>query len=251
MEMKKTMRIHSNSTAVQILFVAAILLFLVPPLVSANMSSDSYEIQYGNVNMTSGEKSKEGAYKVTDTVGQTAPGEYSKNGYVVKSGFQYIYTIGAFGFSLSTTTINLGMLSDQAFSDGSVTMTVSTRGGGYIVRAYESYPLRHSSGNTSIPDTTCDSGNCTEATADVWTDPGNEGFGYTLSGSDIPAAFVNTTYFKQFADGASSEQPQTVMSSSSYVKDRQATMTVRAAAAGSRAAGNYENSLIFIATPNY
>ena len=220
-------------------------------VVWANMASDNYEIQYDNINMTSGEKTKEGAYTITDTVGQTAPGEYSKNGYVVKSGFQYVYAIGNFGFSLSNTTIDLGILSSESFSNGSTEITVSTRGGGFIVRVYETSPLKHSSGVATIPDATCDNGSCTEGVAAVWINPAIEGFGYTLSGTGIPTAFVNTTYFKQFADGASSEQPQIVMSSEDVAINQKATLTVRAAASGNQAAGNYSNSLIFIATPGY
>ena len=52
------------------------------PRALASMSSSNYEIQFGNVNMTSGSKSG-GPYKVTDTVGQTAPGKYGTTGYIV------------------------------------------------------------------------------------------------------------------------------------------------------------------------
>ncbi len=215
-----------------------------------NMNSDSYQIQFGNFNITSGKKSS-GSYTVTDTVGQTAPGQFGQNGFVVKSGFQYIYTIGTFAFSISNTLIDLGELTPGSFSTGSTVLTVSAKGaGGYTVTAYENAPLTRSTGGATIPDTTCDSG-CNQATATLWTNPTNVGFGYNMSGNDIPAAFINASYFKQFADYSSNEPPQVVMSSPSVGKNRQATVTFKATIGGNQTAGTYENKIVFIATPGY
>lgn len=73
------------------LLVSAIFLLTCAKTVSAdNMSSDSYYLQFGTFNMTSGTKTS-GSYQVTDTVGQTGPGFYGGSGQDVKSGFQYIY----------------------------------------------------------------------------------------------------------------------------------------------------------------
>lgn len=229
-----------------------LLLFLCFPTGSRadNMSSDSYQIQFGNFNITSGKKSS-GSYTVTDTVGQTAPGQFGQNGFVVKSGFQYIYTIGTFAFSISNTLIDLGELTPGSFSTGTTMLTVSAKGaGGYTVTAYENAPLTRLSAGATIPDTTCDSG-CDQTTATLWTNPSNVGFGYNMSGNDIPVAFVNTSYFKQFADYSNDEPPQVVMSSPAVGKNRQATVTFKATVGGNQPAGTYENKIIFIATPGY
>lgn len=220
------------------------------PAGADNMSSSSYEVQFGNFNITSGTKTS-ASYQVTDTVGQTAPGQYGETGYVVKAGFQYMYTLGQFSFIISDILINLGELTPSAFSTGSTVLTVSAKGaGGYTVSAYESYPLRLNTGSASIPDTTCDSG-CTEVVATTWTDASNDGLGYNMSGNDIPAAFVNTSYFKQFADFSSDEPAQTIMSSSAAGTNRQATVTFKATVNGTQAAGDYSNHIVFIATPGY
>lgn len=219
--------------------------------VLANMSSNSYLIQYNNVNMTGGKKSSS-SYSVTDTVGETAAGRYSSAGYLVRSGFQYIYTIGNFSFSISNTMINLGQLTVGSHNTGTTALTVSAKGaGGYQVTTYENYPLKIVGTSTAIPDTTCDAGTCTEGTAAVWTNASIPGFGYNMTGTDIPAAFVNSTYFKQFADYSSNEAPQVIMSSAGVVKNHQATVTYKAGISGTQAAGNYENNITYIATPGY
>ena len=101
MAMKKFMKNKKFATVFPIavaLFFGA--MFLMIPKAHGFMSSADYMIQFGNINMTSGTKTG-GPYKITDTVGQTAPGRYGTTGYLVRAGFQYIYTIGTFSFSLS------------------------------------------------------------------------------------------------------------------------------------------------------
>ena len=108
------------------------------------LESNSYVIQFGNFNMTAGEK-ESSSYKVTDTVGQTAAGPYTSASYFVGSGFQYIYQIPNFRFTISDVDINLGILTSGAHNTDSHTVAITTRGaGGYTVYAYELKPLTHS-----------------------------------------------------------------------------------------------------------
>lgn len=216
-----------------------------------NMSSDSYQIQFGNFNVTSGQKSSS-SYSVTDTVGQIAPGEFTGTGYVVKAGFQYIYPFKTFSFKISKLTIALGDLTYGSFNTDSHTLIVDTDGaGGYAVRAFETHPLRLQNGTTTIPDTTCDAGTCSETTAQVWTDATNPGFGFNMTGDDVAADFVNSTYFRQFANLAGAESMQTIMSGSSMSTNRNATVTYKVAPQGNQEAGNYETLVVFTAIPTY
>ena len=81
-------------------------LFTIIPLVQAErLESDSYIIQFGNFNVTSGTKTS-GNFSLTDTVGQTADGPLSNGNYFVGSGFQYLYQIGEFSFSISDLSID-------------------------------------------------------------------------------------------------------------------------------------------------
>jgi hypothetical protein len=238
-------------TSICCLAVIALFFGVFQTLTMANMNSDSYIIQYNNINMTGGEKSSS-SFTVTDTVGETGVGRYTGTGYLVRSGFQYVYTIGRFSFSISNTMVDLGTLTPAVFSTGTTTLTVSAKGaGGYNVTAHENYSLTKVGTPAQIPDTTCNSSNCDQATAAIWNDASKPGFGYSMNGTDIPAAFVSDSYFKQFANLSLNEPPQIIMSNAGVVKSHQATVTYKVAVDGSQEAGNYENNIVYIATPGY
>jgi hypothetical protein len=218
------------------------------------MESPSYVIQFGNFNMTSGEKSS-ASYNVTDTVGQTGAGpygQYGSSGYFVGSGFQYIYQFSAFSFILSKTHIDLGELVVGQHNTDFHTISITSSGAnGYVVYAYEEHPLRLLNAANTIPNTTCDSGTCTNASAGIWTDTNVRGFGFNISGDDVPGDFLNTTYFRPFADRASAEPMQVVMSSNTPARDRVATVTYKAGVGGTEAAGNYSTGVVYVAVPRY
>jgi hypothetical protein len=236
------------------LALTALLLTSATPVLAERLESDSYVIQFGNFNITAGEK-ESASYNVTDTVGQTGAGPFGSYGgssYFVGSGFQYIYQIDDFSFQISQVAIDLGTLTPGTHNTASHNLTITTRGaGGYSVYAYELHPLRHSNGTTTISDTTCNAGTCTQTTAGVWTTQTVPGFGYNMTGNDVPAAFVDSTYFKQFADNSLAEAMQIVMSSSNIASNRTATVTYKAGVSGTQAAGNYQTGVAFVAVPGY
>lgn len=236
------------------LALGGLLMLSTTPVWAERLESNSYVIQFGNFNMTAGQKSSS-SYTVTDTVGQTGAGPFGSYGgssYFVGSGFQYIYQIDDFSFQISRVAIDLGVLTPSTHSTASHNLTITTRGaGGYSVYAYELHPLRHSNGTTTIPDTTCNAGTCTQTTAAVWTTLTVPGFGYNMTGNDVPAGFVDSTYYKQFADNSLAEAMQIVMSSSNIASNRTATVTYKAGVTGSQAAGNYQTGVAYIAVPGY
>lgn len=222
--------------------------------VAENMSSDSYTIQFGNFNITSGEKSS-ASYTVTDTVGQTGAGPYGTIGvsnYFIGSGFQYIYQIPEFEFTLSTTSIDLGELIVGTLAQQSHTMSITTKGaGGYVVRVVAEHPLRHQESVADIPFTSCDAGTCTIDQAQVWTNPLVTGFGYSMNGTNVAADFLNTTYFRPFADAEAAQSSQIIMSSVDVADHETATITYQAGIDANQAAGNYQTAITFIAVPGF
>jgi hypothetical protein len=239
-----------------IVFITILSLFLISfRLVNAErLESDTYVITFGNFNVTSGEKSS-ASYNVTDTVGQTGAGPYGEYGsstYFVGSGFQYIYQIDNFSFQISKTLVDLGELDVNTHVSDSHTLTITTRGaGGYSVYAFEEHPLRQVQGSQEIADTTCDSGACTHTSAAVWTNQSIAGFGYNMSGNDIPSNFIDNTYFKNFANNEASDPMQIVMSSNNIANQRASTVTYKAGIGGLQASGNYETSIVYVAVPGY
>lgn len=213
------------------------------------LNSSNYTIRMGNFNITSGLKSST-SYNLTDTVGQIAAEFFSSTGYNVKAGFQYIYTLFNFSFSISTLAVNLGTLAPNTFSTASHTLTVTAPGQGYSVTVFETSKLTNENGDT-IPDTTCDGGTCTETSAQVWTTATNNGFGYNATGNDIAADFIDSTYFRPFPDFSLSEPPATVMTSSDAGTNRISTITYKVSPSAVQAAGTYTTQINYIATPVY
>lgn len=219
-----------------------------------NMESNSYKIQFGNFNMASGKRTGS-SFTLTDTMGGLAVGPYGQYGstsYFIGSGFQYVYQIDYFHFSVSKLNIEFGELFAGAFKTDSHTISITTTGaGGYGVYAFENHPLKHSAGSATIPDTTCDLNDCDQTIAASWTDPSKDGFGFNVSGDQAAADFINGNYFRQFANNEASESMQEIMGSTSVALNDSATVTYKAAMAGAQAAGNYQTSIVFVAVPGY
>lgn len=217
---------------------------------AVNMSSPNYKIQWGNFNIGAGRQTSPN-YQLGTTLGQLAPGLYTGAGFKVRAGFQYIHSIIPFEFSISDLSIDFGTLTPNQFATATNVLTVSAGGAsGYQVLAYETHPLRAPTGE-EIPDTVCDAGDCDETTAGVWNLTSTFGFGFNMSGDDIPSDFVNSSYFRQFANAAGGESPQVIMSRSGVTRRSQATVTYKVNVSPIQAAGRYQTSIVFIALPGY
>ena len=219
-----------------------------------NMRSDSYYIQFGNFTITSGEKDS-ASYHLTDTVGGLAIGPYGQYGsssYFIGSGFQYIYQVDYFTFNISKLLIDFGDIFYGSFYTDSHTISITTPGAsGYKVYAFENQSLKLVDGDDEIRDTLCDASDCDETVAASWTDADNYGFGFNMSGDDIPTDFTNSNYFRQFANNALGESMQTVMESDNVAIDKTATVTYKASPRGDQSSGTYETSIVFVAVPGY
>ncbi len=237
-----------------ILLTTVLLTYQVTLAKAEEMKSDNWLIQFGNFNVTSGKKNSS-SYSVTDTVGQTASGPYGSYGsssYFVGSGFQYIYQIDTFSFAISKTLIDFGELTPDIHNTDSHNLTITTKGaGGYTVYAFEEHALKNIDSSDKIKDTSCDADNCTHEVAGVWTDQTIHGFGYNMSGNDIPAHFIDSSYYKHFANRANNEEMQVVMSSDDVADQRSATVNYKAGIGGDQAGGSYETAVVFIAVPGF
>lgn len=216
-----------------------------------NLNSTNYRIKFSNINIAAG-ADQSSSYNMNTSIGQTMAGKFDSAGYTVKAGFQYLNSIIPFRFSVSSIHINLGTLLPQTPSTASTVLTVSFGGAGqYQVTAIEDTTLKTLTGS-SIPDTSCDSGTpCTKTSSNVWSSSSRYGFGYNMSGNDVPADFTDSTYYRPFANAASSDSPVTVMSNTNVGRNRQATMTFKTNISAVQPAGSYQTVIRFIATPSY
>lgn len=220
---------------------------------AVNMDSPLFRIQFGNVNIAGGEKSST-TYNLSDTLGQLAAGQFQSTGYIVKAGFQYIHSIIPFSFSISNININLGTLAPNTPSTATTTLTVSFGGAGqYQVTTIEDGPLTTLSGASTIPDTQCNGGvdTCSETQAKPWTLNSAYGFGYNMSGDDIPSDFIDSTYYRPFPDKQQAESAQIVMSSANVGKSRQSTVTFKVNISVVQPAGTYQTVVNYVATPSF
>ncbi len=242
-----------------ILFCFILFFLLTKEIIAQTFDSNSFHIEFGNFNMTSGKKNSP-SYTLTDTVGQNAPGRFSSSGYVVKAGFQYIYdTSDKFSFSISDLDLTFGSMIPDVGSTQTNIITITTPSNrGYEILAIANHPLL-STGYT-IPDTTCNSNNCTFNTSAPWTLSTAYGFGFNALGINNSGVvtnigtsnyFSNSTYYRPFASLSKNELPQIFMSENTRVKDRQARITYKVNISLNQAAGNYSNLINLIAIPKY
>ena len=91
------------------IIIFTFLLLTFHQVLAVPMDSSRFKIESANIEIAGGDKSSS-SYKLADTVGQLAAGQYSSTGYVVKAGFQYLHSIIPFRFSISNININLGTL---------------------------------------------------------------------------------------------------------------------------------------------
>ena len=207
-------------------FLYTLYFILYTPAFAVPMDSSRFKIESANVEIAGGNKTST-SYKLADTVGQLAAGQYSSTGYVVKAGFQYLHSIIPFRFSISDINIDLGTLVPGTPSTATTNLTVYFGGAGqYQVTAIEEGPLKTQSSNV-IPDTSCDGGanTCNESLAKVWSSASAYGFGYGMSGNDISTDFIDGTYFRPFPDRTAAESSATIMTSINVGKNRQSTVT--------------------------
>lgn len=233
--------------------MSALLFILTSTSVFAvDMQSNQYRIQYGNMNI-GGKDQTSASYGLSTTLGQTAAQQFTSDGYVVKAGFQYIHSKIPFRFTISNINIALGTLTPNTFSTATTGLIVSFGAAGqYQVTAVEQGPLQTLSGN-SIPDTSCDGGanTCSETSAKTWTSTSAYGFGYNMSGTDIPADFTNGNFFRPFPDSTTSETPSVVMSDTNVGVGSSATVTFKVNVSSIQAAGSYQTIVRYTATPSF
>lgn len=232
-----------------------LLLFLIIAgnVVAENFESERYKIQFGDVNIGGEKDLRSSGYDLSVSLGQTAAGEFHANGYIVKAGFQYIYSIIPFRFSISNTNIDLGTLIPNTPSTAATTLTVSFGGpADYQVTGIEMDSLKKNTG-TEIPDTNCngDADSCSESLAKKWTNNTTYGFGYNMTGSDIPSDFLAGGYFRRFPNLKEGEAAQTVMSSTNVGRNRQAKVTFKANISAIQEVGSYQTVIRFTATQSY
>lgn len=219
----------------------------------SSMSNNLYIIRWPNLNSFAGKPSS-ADYSLGITGGQISPGLYSGSNYKVRAGFQYIHSIIPFSFSISSVFIDFGPITPGSPVTRTNTLTISNGSAyGYSVLANENHPLRNLATGFTIPDTTCDSGTCDEATSAEWVNLTTFGFGYrcdNITGTDCNSDFSNANYYKQFASSESAELIQPVMIGANVGREITSEITYKINISSTQPAGTYQNAIMYIAIPS-
>ncbi len=236
----------------KIIFLLSILLISFPATVLAQrFSSPSYLINWGNFNLTSGSKTSPN-YRLTDTVGQNAPGYSEGDSLAVKAGFQYIYdTFDYLNFTIDKLLIDFGTLESGIGVTDTNLLTVTTPSGrGYQITAHEDHALWQNP-NVFIPDTTCNDNNCDVNHAAIWNQSNKYGFGFNAQGDGTLSYFPASNLFRPFANLDQSQNPAVIASENTPVRNHQIIITYKVLVSPDQSAGDYQTYITYTLTPNY
>jgi hypothetical protein len=211
------------------------------------MSSQNFEIQGGNFNMTSGNKTSTN-FRLSDVVGQNASITFASKGYVIQSGFLNTAAASIFSFSVYPQTIDFGILTADTPVIKQATIKIANgEVPGYVIKVLQNQPLSTTL-NASIPDTICDAGtSCTPKKANQWNKLTTYGFGYRMDGKTASKDFTKDNFFRAFAASTRNEDPVIIMETKARKVVDTATMTLKVNVNRSQPVGIYRNVLTFIA----
>lgn len=231
-------------------------IFYFAPLANAQTMENGYfKIQLGNIDSVS-EESNESNYNLSETSDQNDPDIFEGHNYKFRLGFQSIPNSSPLSLAISETLLDFGLLTPTNPIERTITLAVSgVNPPGYSVTAAQNHELMNGSTGTTIPDTTCDDGKCTESLASEWTNTLTYGFGYRCEAEDIACvendtSFIPKSFFKQFSNTSDNESATTIMSGGAK-NSLEATILYKVNISSSQPAGAYSNEVTFLATPNY
>ena len=194
-----------------------------PALAAANPSPPPYKIKFVNL----------------DTAPSTQSSQLSSSP---------IKQIQDFTFTISDLSISFSDLAPNTLVTKTNTLTIAAPGtNGYSITATTNHPLKLQSSTTAIPDTTCDQNDCNQTTAAPWTKTTTHGFGYNLTGDDLPTDFINSTHFRPFTNQSS----PTILTRTKPTTKSTATVTYQLNVPATQATGDYQNQINYVALPTY
>lgn len=213
--------------ALVLMLVMIIIITFRNRVLAQNASKNPYVIQGGDIEQ-----------KTLNTSGESSIANSDKT------------TTEPFSFSVSDNLIDYGPLTPANSVLRTTDLTIlkgsSQR---YSVFSFEDRELSDSN-NSFIPDTTCDSGTCSETSSAVWSGNLSFGLGFRCEKEDNSGCsedFSKPDYFKQFANQSKSEAYQAIINSSDLKK---AKIKYKVNISNNQAKSNYSNSITFIAIPN-
>jgi hypothetical protein len=204
--------------------------YLFPPFAQGEMMSNTnYQIQKRDIEIGPPKKPTP-----TPTREPAKPYAYGEN-YKVEtnspSGFAFSLSLNELNFEKPTATNPVIRL---------LYLTV-TSPSSYQILAGQDHQL--TAGDKTIPDTTCDNGQCTQDSASGWTSALTYGFGYQTTA-------LGQNNFRQFSDLSKNELLETLFFHTGG-NNKQDKVIYKVNVSSTQQTGAYTNVVTYIAIPNY
>lgn len=223
------------------------------PVQAANMESTRFQIHNSAINIGGGNASSSN-YGLSTTLGQTAAGQFDSEGFALRAGFQYLHSVIPFTFSVSKSNLTLNNIEPNKPQTTGLDLHVTYgSAGGYQVATQALGPLRTFDGFKSIPHTICNTAKkkCTSTKAAQWNSDTSFGFGYSVKGDSVTPDFIDSSFYRPFADENLNQSPAVIMQSTNVTRSANATVTLKVNVPPRQATGIYTTVLNFIATPMF
>lgn len=215
---------------------------LFPPIVIAQTSSnDNYQIDVEDIDINPQKTSFPTPQKSTNLSPILTINEDPKS--IIDNSFLSIF--------LDNTLLDFGPLGPGNPVTRTVELSVKTNTG-YQVVSYENHSPTNKK-NASVPDTTCEDGQCTETQESLWKNTLTYGFGFrcdNLMDSDC-IGFTQDNFYRQIANLSRKEHPASALSGVGSIDEKKAKLTFKINSSGTQEPGSYTNNIIIIALPDF
>lgn len=219
------------------------------------MSNNNYLLQ-SNLDSTTSTLNNS-TYRLESSVGQNSPDAAKSQNYSLAPAPEpksAALPIVPFSFGISETAIDFGTLSPTNPVSRQHAITIQTGSAfGFTLYGSSNQPLTNIQ-NAIIPNTTCDNGQCNSDNSSVWTSTLAYGFGYRCENKkniSCGRGFSKQSYFKHIPNISSQEDSVVILESALPFYALEAILTYKLNVSGTQPQGNYENTITYIAVPNY
>lgn len=216
--------------------VFLLFLYLVP-LQAQAMSNSSYSID-----INSDPVPTPTPYTIPESKDLQNPKVINGNGFLALLSYDDDYSNSPLTLILSTHELNFGDLIPGEPLIRTQSLSVITGSNyGYELLISEDHNL--STKSASIPDTSCDSGNCTNVIPDIWLNPLTFGFGYRCDDQEGKSCVKDfaSHFYKRLSNESNGEVAIPVLSSISNNRPTRALLSYKLNIAGSQAQNQYQN----------
>lgn len=220
-----------------------LVLFLFPRTVLGDtVSSDNYSIDVNTIDTNPQSPPKK---QVTKTISKTI------NPFTTGLNYTVVAPANSLSIALSQDSLDYGTLTPTNPIIRTSKISLINASFGSQIFGYENHPLL-SSAKQVIENTSCDNGACTPEIAAVWDNTLTYGFGYRCDSQNATfcdSQFSSTDYYKPYADASTGHIPQPVM----YAPrgNSEATVSYKVNISGTQKIGSYNNSIVYVAIPNF